>query len=282
MSEDGEIIGVFIGLSNSSYEYIANILAKYKTDFSIELGCSLLIEDSPQKLVARVIDFVPQGELTSFMGQKWLGDVDLESEAIGMDIKKRKIRYSVKIKILGSLDQSNKFNPGLRRIPHITSKVIKANSNSIKRIINEALEEQKGGKYIGDYFLEEDIKINFDLAQLNSKRSFVFARAGYGKTNLMKVLASAWDPKFGGLLIFDPDGEYALTDKMKRPGIMDNKEAILITNRKEHNDVNNIYRNLKFNLKSFNPGFIIPIIVPTSKFEQIWFLKLMGLDQTRC
>ena len=267
MTED--LIGVFIGLQSSSYEYIANILAQYKTDFAIELGCFLLIDDSPQKLVARVIDFVPQGELTSFMGQKWLGDVALETGAIGMDI----------IKILGTLDEKNKFHPGLRKIPHITSKVIKPDSKEIDKIINEALEEQKKGIEIGKYFLDEKINIHFDLSQLNSKRTFVFARAGYGKTNLMKVLASSWNSSSGGLVIFDPDGEYALTDKENRPGIMDKREAILITNRKEKQDVKNIYRNLKLNFKSFSPKFIIPIIVPPSKFENVFFGTLMSLKQ---
>ena len=275
-----ELIGVFIGLQSSSYEYIANIIAPYKTDFSIELGSFLLIDNSPQKLVARVIDFVPQGELTSFMGQKWLSDVALNSDAIGADIKKRKISYNVKIKILGALDEANRFNPGLRKIPHITSKVIKANSDSIRNIINEAIGEQKSGKSIGTYFLDDSIPINFNLSQLNAKRSFIFARAGYGKTNLMKVLASQWGSSSGGMVIFDPDGEYALTDKAKRPGIMDKREAILITNRKEHQDIKNVYRNLKINLKNFSPTFIVPIVVPTSKFEMIFFGKLMSLKQS--
>src|SRR3989344_7239910 len=144
-----EVIGVFIGLQSSSYEYIANIVAPYKADFSIELGNFLLIDDSPKKLVARVIDFVPQGELTSFMGQKWLSDVALDSDAIGSDIKKRKISYRVKIKILGTLNEKNKFNPGLRKIPHITSKVVKADFETMNEIINEALEEQIKGKEIG-------------------------------------------------------------------------------------------------------------------------------------
>src|SRR3989344_9403793 len=99
---DGEVIGVFIGLESSSYEYIATIVAPYTTDFSLDLGSFLLIDDQPRRLVARVIDFVPQGELISFMGQKWLSDMALETDGIGGDIKKRKIRYNVKIKILGT------------------------------------------------------------------------------------------------------------------------------------------------------------------------------------
>src|SRR2546426_2975963 len=159
MSESEEIVGVFIGLQGSSYEYIATIIAPYKTDFSIELGSFLLIHDDPFKLVARVIDFVPQGELTSFMGQKWLSDVAFESEAIGSDIKRRKISYSVKIKILGTIDPKNKFIPGLRKIPHITSRVIKPVSAVVAQIINQVLNEQAKGSKIGDYFLDTSIEV---------------------------------------------------------------------------------------------------------------------------
>ncbi len=276
---DEEIIGVFIGLASSSYEYIANIVAPYKTNFSIELGSFLLICDPPNKLVARVIDFVPQGELISFMGQKWLSDVAFESEAIGSDIKKRKISYSVKIKILGCLDEKEKFIPGLRRIPHITSKVIKANHEIITKILSQALEEQQAGDEIGSYFLDNKIKVKFRLSELDSKRTFIFARAGYGKSNLMKILASTWKSQFGGLVIFDPEGEYAFTDKKKRPGIMDSKEIILVTNREDLPTHKNVYKNLKLNLKEFSPGFIVPMIIPMEKQENIFFSKLMSLNQ---
>ena len=283
-----ETIGVFIGLSSSSYEYIANITAPYKANFSIELGSFLLITEAPNTLVARVIDFIPQGELISFMGQKWLSDMATTPDAIGSDIKKRKISYSVKIKILGSF-ADGKFNAGLRKIPHITSKVVKPDTETITKILDSALSEQKGGVKIGDYFLDSKIPVKFNLAEMEAKRTFIFARAGFGKSNLMKIIASDWGkPRttneeaegLGGLLIFDPDGEYALTDKKLRTGIMDKKEAILITNRKENQDTKNIYRNLRLNLKDFRPQFILPIIIPPEKHENIFFSKLMGLNST--
>ena len=280
MADSEETIGAFIGLQSSSYEYIANIIAPYKTEFSIELGSFLLIHDDPFKLVARVIDFVPQGELTSFMGQKWLSDVAFESEAIGSDIKKRKISYSVKIKILGSLDSKSKFNAGLRKIPHITSKVVKPDSKLVAQIIHQVLDEQKKGSKIGDYFLDATIPVKFDLNELVAKRTFIFARAGYGKSNLMKIIASEWKEDFGSLVVFDPDGEYAFTDKKGRPGVMDKREAIVVTNRQENKDTANVYRNLRLNLKEFSPEFIIPIIVPPEKHGMIFFQKLMSLNQS--
>lgn len=280
MSESEEVIGIFVGLASSSYEYIANIVAPYKLDFSIELGTFLLIDDQPNKLLARVIDFVPTGELVSFMGLKWLSDVALDSEAIGSDIKKRKISYSVKIKILGSLDEKNKYNPGLRKIPHITSRVIKASPDIIKKVLNQALEEQEGGDEIGTYYLDSGIKINFKISELDSKRTFVFARAGYGKSNLMKVLASSWKKEFGGLIVFDPEGEYALTDDKSRPGIMDNREAIYITNRRDIPKIKNVYQKLKLNLKELSPKLVIPMIVTPEKYDTIFFAKLMGLERS--
>ncbi len=103
------------------------------------------------------------------------------------------------------------------------------------------------------------------------------ARAGYGKSNLMKVIASKWNPKYGGLLIFDPEGEYAITDAKQRPGIMDKREAILITNRKMDKDLVNVYSRLKLNLKDFHPRMTLPILVAESKHDNIFFMKLMGL-----
>lgn len=230
--------------------------------------------------MARVIDFVPQGELTSFMGQKWLSDVAFEAEAIGSDIKRRKISYSVKIKILGTLDSKNLFIPGLRKIPHITSRVVRPDSKVVRQIIHQVLDEQEKGSKIGSYSLDEDIPVKFDPRELLGKRTFIFARAGYGKSNLMKVIASEWKQEFGSLMVFDPDGEYALTDSQKRPGVMDKREAILITNRPVKSEINNIYPRLKFNLKEFDPQFILPIIIPPEKRETtIFFQKLMRLDQ---
>lgn len=279
MAED-EVIGVFIGLESSSYEYIANIVAPYKANFSIEVGSFLIIQDHPTKIIARVIDFVPQGELTSFMGMKWLSDVAFESEAIGSDIKTRKISYSVKIKILGSINEKNVFTPGVQKIPHITSRVIKAKAETIKNVLKQVLNEQEGGNQIGTFFLDSSIKIDFKLTELLGKRTFIFARAGYGKSNLMKILACQWKPEYGSLVIFDPEGEYALTNEGGIPGIMDSQEAIFITNRVGIPDkLNNVYHTLKLNLREIDPQLVIPLIVPAEKHENIFFQKLMGVDR---
>jgi len=77
------------------------------------------------------------------------------------------------------------------------------------------------------------VVIKFDARSLISRRSFVFARAGFGKSNLIKLLFSnlyettPTTSKRGrgdvpvGTVIFDPDGEYFWPDDKNRPGLCD-------------------------------------------------------------
>ncbi len=274
---NGNVMGVFIGLESATYEYIANIIAPYQANFVLEIGDFLLIENMGTYIVSRVTEYRPTGELTAFMGQKWLGDVANNLDAIGMDIKEKKIRYAVRIKILGTLDRQT-FRPGVTRIPNITSKVYKPSKDQLSEIIETVNRLQSNGKEIGSLYFDKDIKIKFNISELNAKRTFVFARAGYGKSNLMKLISSGWPKNEGGLVIFDPEGEYSVTDSKRRPGIMDYREAILVTNRRMDTTLRNVYPYMKLNLREFDPKFILPIIVNPSKHETVFFSKLMGLE----
>lgn len=283
-NNNGEIIGIFLGLDSSTYEYLASIIAPYQAQYAPVIGGFMLIDNIDEFIVARVMDYIPQGEMVSYMGLKWLSDVALTPEVIGQDIKSKKVSYQVKIKLLGRLNkQTYEFFPGLKNIPHITSEVIQPNTEMVRSICNQALSEMAEGINIGHYWIDNEIDMHFDLEQLIAKRTFIFARAGYGKSNLMKLIASKWKREYGSLIIFDPEGEYSVTDKKGRPGIMDEIPAVLITNRmKIKDELNyNVYDSLKFDLRDFHPAFIIPILVIESKHEFIFFQKLMGLNQNQ-
>lgn len=74
MNQDGAV-GVFMGLESSANEYIAWLIAPYRPDFGIEIGQLLLIENGRDHIVARVMEYVPRGEFTSAMGEKWLNEI---------------------------------------------------------------------------------------------------------------------------------------------------------------------------------------------------------------
>ena len=274
-----EAVGIFMGLESSSYEYIAWLIAPYRPDFKIEIGSLLLINNINEDIVARVMDYAPRGEFMSAMGEKWLNDIASQGamDAIGSDIKKSKISYRVRIRVLGSMNGSD-FSPGLRRVPQITSKANLPSVAKIRGILQKAMEAQSAGVAIGKYDLNRDIEIKFDQSELNSKRTFIFARAGYGKSNLMKVICSEWRRENGGLLVFDPEGEYAVTDKKGRPGVMDGRPAILLTNQKIDDSIGNVYPNVRLNLAALPRGMIIPLLVNQEKHTNIFFAKLMAMN----
>ena len=92
----------------------------------------------------------------------------------------------------------------------------------------------------------KSVPVRFSIGRLKGRRSFVFARAGYGKSNLIKYLMSQLysSPPDVGLLIFDPEGEYALPDAHGRPGLVNvpalRRRISLYTNRPvepQHADV---------------------------------------------
>ncbi|GAB4308486.1 MAG: hypothetical protein Kow0069_06820 [Promethearchaeota archaeon] len=278
-SED--VVGVFVGLESSAYEYVATIISPYQVEFALRIGGFLLIDNGSEYIVARVTDYVPKGELTTFMGQKWLAEVALDPGVIGQDIKRSKVAYHVRIRLLGRLEKGGdgNFVPGLARIPHITSKVLVPDTGLVKKICSQAIGESAAGIELGSYWLDGEVPVTFDLGNLVGKRTFIFARAGYGKSNLVKVLASSWKRENGALFVFDPEGEYSVTDKKGRPGVMDVAPAILITNRQKISEElgKNVYGVLKFNLSDFSPKFVVPILVPEAKHETIFFQKLMSL-----
>jgi hypothetical protein len=295
-------IGVFLGIQTSNYEYIAHIISPYQLDYIPKIGSFILVQNRQELIVGRIMDMIPKGEFTTFTGEKWLADVALYENAIGQDIKNQKISYEIQVKSLGRITQSNHlhntpqpssqdiekpddftFIPGIEAIPHITSNVYAPNQRFQEIICNQAMKKQEKGIKLGEYYLNQSIDIQFNVQQLIGKRTFIFARAGYGKSNLMKILASNWKPKHGALFIFDPEGEYSITDNKGRPGIMDKIPSLIITNRPEVRKelTNNVYTHLKFNLKEFTPNFIIPILVPEKKHETIFFQKLMSLKQEK-
>ena len=272
------VIGVFTGLSSSSYEYLASLMAPYKQGFALRIGSILLVQGMDGDVVARVVDYQPRGELTSAMGMKWLSRTVSQGsiDDIGSDIKQHHIMYDVRIKILGRLE-GGKFSPGLSKIPHITSKVSIPDLNETRAIIQQAMDAQSGGSVIGKYELEPEVDIIFDQNELSSKRTFIFARAGFGKSNLMKVLCSEWRASNGGLLVFDSDGEYATTDRKGRPGVMDRREAILITNQRVDPELKNVYGTAKVNIGRLPHGLVIPLLVNPDKHTNIFFHKLMAM-----
>jgi hypothetical protein len=139
--------------------------------------------------------------------------------------------------------------------------------------------------------VQKDIKAYFDIQRLKSKRTFVFARAGYGKSNLIKYLLSRLyqSPPDVGLLIFDPEGEYALPNKVGNkiiPGLASLPELrsrmAYYTLRGAPKGYEDIYKGgIKVNFSDFTAREILVAFVPSEKHDQVWANWIKGLWQDK-
>jgi hypothetical protein len=151
----------------------------------------------------------------------------------------------------------------------------------------EAKAPWKGAQVLGPC-----LEVKFDISKLVSRRSVVFARAGYGKSNLIKFLVGELyrtPPRTEsgtpvGTLIFDPDGEYFWPDKVRnRPGLCDvpqlRDKLVLFTNRKIPSDYYGQWKvgGVKLDIRDLPARDVIGIGVAAHRQSDQNVLKLKGL-----
>lgn len=146
------------------------------------------------------------------------------------------------------------------------------------------------GVFAMGHEVRNDVPVLFSIARLKSRRSFVFARAGYGKSNLVKLLLSRLyeAPPDVGLLILDPEGEYAFAQTAEGravPGLADHPairpRLRVFTQRRspelaeKYGDV--IVSGLRIDFRACDPGEILSAFVHPEKQDQVWTNWLRSL-----
>src|SRR5437870_10999764 len=144
--------------------------------------------------------------------------------------------------------------------------------------------------------VEPAVVAKFDIAQLVSKRTFIFARAGYGKSNLTKLLFSNLYKRTPtvtkrngrqvpvGTVIFDPDGEYFWPDDKSRPGLCDVPELkdqiVVFTRRRGPSPFYQSFvaGDIKLDIRRLRPGDVISIALSAEKQDQQNVRKLKGMN----
>jgi uncharacterized protein len=144
-----------------------------------------------------------------------------------------------------------------------------------------------------------EVRVQFPVKALVSRRSFIFARAGFGKSNLNKLLFSTlyqeppMTEKRGGNLvpvgtvIFDPDGEYFWPDDRGRPGLCDvpylEDKLVVFTSRKAPSGLYDSFvaSQVRLDIRQLRPGDVISIALPPERQEQQNVTKLRSLSGER-
>ena len=196
--------------------------------------------------------FRPRGDCRSGEGEEFNIRAVRESRPVPEDLREQYLKYRVSIRVLGVLRNGvgNRldFVPSLRRLPHVGAPVAFLSDEVLQSVVGHdddgaAIGHFALGEYVYDPTRHEkeyvapwmrlrspEAQVHFDIRELVSRRTFIFARAGFGKSNLNKLLFSELyrgnptTKKRGdlevpvGTVLFDPDGEYFLAGRQGAAG----------------------------------------------------------------
>jgi len=251
-----EKVGAVIGRGREK-DQLEIVVAFQEREKSPKLGEFLVIEETEfmkRKLLARVEGFsygdfqATKDERIKALVEKYVREITGVGRELSEEEKKALFFRHYILKILGEIDIGNRrIRTDYRILPELTSICRYPTLEEYKIITSAGLEDAAHPLPIGHLsigediksFGEEKIKVIFDLEKFKNKRTAIFARTGYGKSNLCKLVVSLASLTGEGLLIFDMEGEYAFGDPNRNiVGLADIPEIrnnlVVYTNRRDY------------------------------------------------
>lgn len=316
-----QVVGVFRGFREGGLEFHADLALPYRNDFQrIPMhGQFVLVQlETPEEAVlGRIASFSSEGKLSYGSGEEFNIRAVQEQRPIPEDLREQYLKYRVNIRVLGVLRNSGRntltFVPSHRRLPHVGSAVAFPSGEVLKEVCGHNIEGAEIGHFaLGEYIYAQgsratqihswmrvespEIMVRFPVSSLVARRSFVFARAGFGKSNLNKLLFSKLYEttptvtKRGdreepvGTIIFDPDGEYFWPDDKGRPGLCDvphlQDKLVVFTARSAPSPFYGsfIAGGIKLDIRQLRPSDVISIALPPERQDQQNVAKLRALS----
>jgi uncharacterized protein len=257
-------------------------------------GEFLLIEvDEATALVGRVSRVQAAGQLMTEQGERYLADLAGANQDMPSTVTRQLLRYTIKMQLLGKLSVDSgsqfKFSVGERAFSSMGRRVRHPSREALNYLCNVGLDKDPTAAPLGELAygqqVETSVKIKISIDRLKGRRSFVFARAGYGKSNLIKYLISQLytTPPEVGLLIIDPEGEYAFPDVQGRLGLVNvpglEKRISVYSNRNILSQYRHCQKGDTFlDFADFPPQDIVSGFIPVEKHDSVFANLLRGLD----
>jgi Helicase HerA, central domain len=314
----GHAVGMFRGASGGGLEFHADLTLPYKDDFhSMPMhGQFVLVElaNPEEAVLGRITSVAAQGKLTSTAGEEYGLRAVADDRQIPEDLRKRYLRYRIDIRMLGVLrceDDDLIFAPSHRRLPHVGAKVAFLPDDILCRVAGGTEGAEIGFYALGEFVycgkgeevdkprwmqdLDPRVPVCFAIEKLVARRSFIFARAGFGKSNLVKLLFAGLyserpriEMRDGrkvpvGTIIFDPDGEYFWPDLTGRPALCDvdalANEIVVFTNREAPSSFYGSFKagGIRLDIRQLPASLVVSIALSPEQQRQQNVLKLKSL-----
>ena len=246
-----EKVGVVIGRGKEK-DQLEIVVAFQEREKSPKLGEFLVVEETEfmrRKLLARVEEFsygdfqATKDERIRALVEKYVREITGVGRELSEEEKKALFFRHYILKVLGEIVSENgRIKTDYRLLPELTSFCRYPSPEEYGIITSAGFENVAHRLPIGNLSLGEEIRntgVDFDLDKFRDKRTAIFARTGYGKSNLCKLVVSMASLTGEGLLIFDMEGEYAFCDPEKDTiGLADISQIrdnlVVYTNRKDY------------------------------------------------
>jgi hypothetical protein len=318
-----DFVGVFRGFREGGMEFHADLALPYRNEFQRTPmhGAFLVVQlETPDEAVlGRITALSSEGKLASGSGEEFNIRAIRDNRPVPEDLREDYLRYRIRIRVLGVLRRNGDkltFVASHRRLPHVGSGVAFPSHEVLREIVGHNGNGAAIGHYaLGEYvyggselkrplewmqLLEPCIYTRFPIESLVSRRSFIFARAGFGKSNLTKLLFSTLyrgkpptvEKRGGrhvpvGTVIFDPDGEYFWPDDKGRPGLCDvpdlEDKVVVFTSRKGPSRFYESFvaGGVRLDIRRLKPADVIAIALAPERQDQQNVVKLRSLSPDR-
>jgi hypothetical protein len=292
--DDQSPIGILKGLSPLPEQLEVDVIMPADDRIYPRFGEFLLIEvDQATALVGRVSRVQAAGQLMTEQGERYLADLAGANQDMPATVARQLLRYTIRMQLLGklSVDAASRFefSVGERAFSSMGRTVRRPSREALNYLCNVGLDQDPTAAPLGEVaygqHVEPNVKIKISIDRLKGRRSFVFARAGYGKSNLIKYLVSQLyaSPPEIGLLIIDPEGEYAFPDVHGRPGLVNvpslEKRTSVYSNRKIPPQYKHSHKGDTFlDFADFPPQDVVAGFIPSEKHDSVFANLLRGMD----
>jgi len=314
-------VGIFRGFSEGGLEFHADLVLPYKNEFQRAPmhGQFLVVqlEDEEEAVLGRITSISSQGRLASSAGEDYGIRAVSEERPIPEDLREQYLKYRVNMRVLGLVRVVNGdlvFAASHRRLPHVGSKVAFLTDEVLREVAGHNIDDAAEIGYfaLGEFiYASGDPRLahapwmqiksplvipKFHVIDLVARRTLVFARAGFGKSNLVKLLFAnlyrntpTVEKRGGkqvpvGTVIFDPDGEYFWPDDKNRPGLCDVPELqdkVVVFTPKAGPSLfyqSFVAGDIRLDIRRLRPGDVISIALSPEKQDQQNVRKLKGMN----
>lgn len=208
------VAGIFRGFSEGGLEFHADLVLPYRPELQASpmhgQFVVVALESDDEGVLGRITSVSAQGRLASGPGEDYSLRAVQDDRRVPEDLREQYLKYQVEIRVLGVVRIVNGrlvYAASHRRLPHVGSKVAFLNDDLVCEVAGANAEGAEIGYFaLGEFIYagndprlaaEDWMRVvgpsviaRFNVSQLVSRRSFVFARAGFGKSNLVKLLFS--------------------------------------------------------------------------------------------